>query len=79
MRIRLTKKLAERVDGIDVSRHRVGDILNLPPKKARLLIAEHWATAEERRRTQGRTPRPERRRRTSPPLEPDPEDGLKES
>ena len=49
MKVRLTKKLAETLDGVDVSRNRVGDVLDLPPMKARLLVAEEWATAAERR------------------------------
>src|SRR5690349_17187274 len=43
MRIRLTKKLAERLDGIDVSFRRVGDVLDLPLHDAVLLVAEGWA------------------------------------
>jgi hypothetical protein len=50
VKVRLTKKLAERLDGVDVSRNHVGDLLDLPPAKARLLVAEEWAVAEERRR-----------------------------
>ena len=36
VRVRLTKKLANRMDGVDVSPHRVGDILDLPVEQARL-------------------------------------------
>lgn len=43
MWIQLTKKLAERLDGIDVSLRRVGDVLDLPPHEAVLLVAEGWA------------------------------------
>jgi hypothetical protein len=43
MKIQLTRKLAERLDGIDVSAHRVGDVLDLTDQAARLLIAERWA------------------------------------
>jgi hypothetical protein len=50
MRVRLTRKLAEHIDGVDLTQHRVGDYLELPPSEARLLIAEAWATDEERRR-----------------------------
>jgi hypothetical protein len=50
VRVRLTKKLAERLDGVDLTRCRVGDALNLPAHEAQLLIAEQWATPEERRR-----------------------------
>src|SRR5688500_40334 len=30
MRVRLTRKLADRLDGIDVKNHHVGDVLDLP-------------------------------------------------
>jgi hypothetical protein len=41
--VRLTRKLAERIDGIDLSRHKVGDVLIVPSHQARLLVAEGWA------------------------------------
>lgn len=43
MRIRLLRKLADWLDGIDVSEYREGDTLELPRDQAELLIAEHWA------------------------------------
>ena len=54
VRVRLTKKLANRMDGVDVSPHRVGDILDLPAAQARLLVAEEWAVDRERRRAASR-------------------------
>jgi len=48
--IRLTKKLAEWIDGIDLRRRRVGEVFNAPTAVARLLIAEGWAEMIERRR-----------------------------
>ena len=54
VRVRLTKKLANRLDGVDVSPNRVGDILDLPAEQARLLVAEDWATDRERRRAANR-------------------------
>ena len=62
VKVRLTKKLALRMDGVDVSTNRVGDILELSPEKARLLVAEDLATAEERRRKHLANPPVERRR-----------------
>jgi hypothetical protein len=41
--IRLLRKLAERLDGIDVSEYEEGDVLALPQPQAELLIAEGWA------------------------------------
>ena len=43
MRIRLTRKLAECLDGVDLSRHCVGDVLDLSDREAGLLVAERWA------------------------------------
>jgi RNA-binding protein YlmH len=45
VRIRLTRKLAGRLNGIDVSNQQVGDIIELPDKAAAILIAEGWAEA----------------------------------
>jgi hypothetical protein len=43
IRVRLTKKLASILDGVDVSMLNVGAILELPDSSAALLIAEKWA------------------------------------
>jgi hypothetical protein len=43
MKVRLTKKLAECIDGVDLSDSHVGDVLDLSEAEARLLIAEQWA------------------------------------
>ncbi len=43
MRVRLTRKFAEAIDGIDLSRHCVGDFIDLPQHDADLLLAEGWA------------------------------------
>ena len=43
MAIRLTRKLALRIDGIDISAVRVGDVIELPEPHARMLLAEGWA------------------------------------
>ena len=45
VRIRLTRKLAARLNGIDVTNQRVGDIMQLPDRAAAMLIAEGWAEA----------------------------------
>jgi hypothetical protein len=69
MKVRLTKKLAESIDGINLGTSRVGDVLELSEPEARLLIAENWATARERRQEQARTVEHDRRTTWSPPLE----------
>ena len=42
-RIRLTKKLAAVLNGVDVSSLQVGDIIELPDSAAKMMIAEGWA------------------------------------
>ena len=42
-RIRLIKKLAALLNGVDLSSLRVGDMTELPDKSAAMLIAEGWA------------------------------------
>jgi hypothetical protein len=48
MRVRLTRKLAEAIDGVDLSGHSVGETFDLPRRDARLLIAEGWAQPDLR-------------------------------
>jgi len=48
--VRLNRKLAEMVDGVDLSGCRVGQVLRLPWHEAKLLLAEGWAEIIERRR-----------------------------
>jgi hypothetical protein len=48
MRVRITRKLADEIDGIDLSRNRVGEVIDLPDRKAQMLIAEGWAFLERR-------------------------------
>jgi hypothetical protein len=41
--VRLTRKLAQVIDGIDLTDHEVGELISLSPLEARVLIAEGWA------------------------------------
>jgi hypothetical protein len=43
IRIRLTRKLAARLNDVDVSSLEVGDVMELPDWAARMMIAEQWA------------------------------------
>jgi len=45
MQIQLVRKLANHLDGIDVTACRQGDVIDLPRREAELLIAEQWAVA----------------------------------
>jgi hypothetical protein len=58
--VRLTRKFAEAIDGVDLSRNQVGDLLDLSVRDARMLIAEGWAAPCERGRADddGKPPRP---------------------
>jgi hypothetical protein len=47
MRVRLTRKFANLIDGIDLSHRRAGDELDLTEREARILILEGWATASD--------------------------------
>jgi len=49
MRVRLTRRLADYIDGVDLSRRSVGDLLDLPEHDAAMLVAEGWALALERK------------------------------
>lgn len=45
MRLRLTRKFAARIDGIDLSRCEPGDVIALSADEAAILLAEGWAEA----------------------------------
>ena len=61
MKVVLTRKLADSMDGINVAAYQVGDVLDLTVSEARLLVAEQWATPE-RRHHASTAPTIERRR-----------------
>jgi hypothetical protein len=48
MRVRLIRKLADVVDGIDLRGHQAGDVLDLRTADAGVLLAEGWATPARR-------------------------------
>jgi hypothetical protein len=76
MKVRLTRKLADCLDGIDVSMHHVGDVIDLSPPEAQLLLAEEWAMPERRTR-EGSPPGVERRRPDARPPDDPPAGSLK--
>ena len=43
VRIQLSRKLAENIDGVDLSGRAVGDVFHVDTNEARLLVAEGWA------------------------------------
>ena len=46
--VRLTRKLADVLDGVDLTDHKVGDIIRLPQHEADVLLAKKWAIPERR-------------------------------
>ena len=48
MKVRLTRKYAERIDGVDLRGREPGDLLDLSEGEACLLVAEEWAIPERR-------------------------------
>jgi hypothetical protein len=48
MRVRLIRKFADCIDGVDLRGHDVDEVFDVPPKDAHLLMAEQWAIAERR-------------------------------
>jgi hypothetical protein len=43
MWVRLTRRLADCIDGVNLSAHRVGDVFEVTRHEAELLVAEAWA------------------------------------
>jgi hypothetical protein len=41
--VRLIRKFAEHIDGVNLENATVGELLDLPPRDANILIAEGWA------------------------------------
>ena len=46
MKVRLTQKLADSIDGVDLVDRRVGDVFDVSEVAARLLLAEGWAVSD---------------------------------
>jgi len=61
MRVRILRKLADRLDGIDLSDCDEGDIIDLPRTEAQLLIEEQWALPFQGPREVRRTSTPPER------------------
>ncbi len=49
VRVTLVRKLAEIIDGVDLSGRAVGDSFHVAAEHARLLLAEEWAVPAERK------------------------------
>jgi hypothetical protein len=70
MRVRLTRKFADLINGIDLSKAHTGETLDLSQREAEILMAEGWAEAEytggaqPRERAHEVPPKKSRRRRS---------------
>jgi hypothetical protein len=60
MKVVLMRKLADCIDGVDISGRQTGEVIDVPAHDARLLVAEEWAIPD-RRHSHGPPPEPERR------------------
>jgi hypothetical protein len=49
VRVKLVRKLAQVIDGVDLSGRSVGETFQVAPQDARLLMAERWAIPAEQR------------------------------
>jgi hypothetical protein len=47
MKLRLTKRFADAMDGISLAGCRIGDVIDFPPDEARVLLASEWAVIAE--------------------------------
>jgi hypothetical protein len=69
VKVRLTRKFSESINGIDLRRAHTGDTLDLSDKEARTLVLEGWAVYEPvgrgRDRAHDKTPTRRPRKRTS--------------
>ena len=43
MKVRLTKRFAEMINGVDLSQVQPGDVVDISPRDAGILLAEGWA------------------------------------
>jgi len=71
LRIRLIKKLADSLDGVDVADVQVGECVELVPASARALILEGWAELADPSPVEAPVERPsiELPKRETPPAE----------
>ncbi|HWW89056.1 MAG TPA: hypothetical protein VNZ26_35930 [Vicinamibacterales bacterium] len=47
MKLRLTKRFADAIDGISLAGCRIGDVIDFPLHEARVLLASEWAVIAE--------------------------------
>ena len=66
IRVRLTRKFAQIINGIDLSRARAGEEIDLSPREAELLVAEGWASLIDT--AHDKSKRPARKTRRSPAI-----------
>ena len=65
MWVRLTKRLADCIDGVNLSVHQVGDVFEVTRHEAELLVAEAWAVLSTQAERPFRARRPARTNRAN--------------
>lgn len=63
-KVRLMRKFAEVINGIDLSSARPGDEIELPSREAEMLIAEAWAAPADTDKGRPDEPEPASARRS---------------
>jgi len=63
MKVRLTRKFSNLLNGIDLSQYQKGDVLDLPARDAEMLVAEGWAEPAREPPRDGASDGPGRARR----------------
>jgi hypothetical protein len=63
-KVRLTRKFADRLDGVDLSRAQAGEQIEVTQHEAELLIAEGWAVPADRIAIADDKPNQRRRRKS---------------
>lgn len=66
MYIRITKKLAQTLNGLDLRAFEVGEVVDLPHRFATMLMTEGWAEAVRDQPGDTSEDRPSRQRRRGP-------------
>jgi hypothetical protein len=49
MQVRIIRKFANFINGVDLSRVQVGEVITVPVRVGQMLIAEVWAAADDGR------------------------------
>ena len=68
VRVRLTRKFAQVINGIDLTGVAAGEQIDLTPREAELLVAEGWATPIDSADDRPRRRRTRRKKKGKPSI-----------